>query len=441
MEEKIPPQDLEAEQSLLGSIIISKDAASLAIPKIKPEYFYRSAHTNIFKAVVDLFQRNEPIDLITLANELKKQNLLEETGGRSYLTEILNTVPTAANANHYAEIIIEKALLRKLISAGTEIVSEAFHDQQSADSVLELSQQLILDLSKEKIKENFIHLKDILVTVFDDINNVYDSKDKILGISSGFKDLDLILSGFQPSDLIILAARPAMGKTALALNFALNSALLHNIPIAIFSLEMPKEQIALRMLSSESKLDGARIKTANLLDHEYKNLTQALGRLSESPIYIEDSPELTPLDLRAKTRRLKTTADIKLVIIDYLQLMKSSRKKVENRFQEVSEIVRELKAFAREMQIPVIALSQLSREVDKRTDTVPRLSDLRETGELEQTADVVMFIHRPDYYEHSSESISLTGLYVEKHRHGPTGKVDLMFKKDISRFYSTEKSE
>jgi len=276
--------------------------------------------------------------------------------------------------------------------------------------------------------------------VIDDIHKVYDTEEKILGISSGFKDLDQILSGFQPSDLIILAARPAMGKTALVLNFALNIATQANIPVAMFSLEMPKEQIAMRLLSSEAKIDGARIKTANMIEHEFKSLTQALGRLSDAPIYIEDSPELTPLDLKAKTRRLKNEVDIKLVIIDYLQLMKSGKKRVENRFQEVSEIVRELKAFAREMQIPVIALSQLSREVDKRPDTVPRLSDLRETGEIEQTADVVMFIHRPDYYEHSSETISLTSIYVEKHRHGPTGKVDLMFKKDISRFYSTEKS-
>lgn len=440
MEEKIPPQDIDAEQSVLGSLMISQDATALVIPKIKAEYFYKYAHRSIYKAIVNLFQRNEPIDLVTLSNELKKLNELEDVGGRSYLAEILNTVPTAANVEHYMNIVIEKAILRQLIDAGTEIVNHSFDDSETAEGVLELSQQLILDLSKERTKDNFVHLKDVLMSVVDDIHNVYDKDNKVLGASSGFKDLDNLISGFQPANLIILAARPAMGKTALALNFALNTATLDNGAVAIFSLEMPKEQIALRMLSSESKIDSARIKTANMLEHEYKNLTQALGRLSEAPIYIEDTPELTPLDLKAKTRRLLTQADIKLLIIDYLQLMKSGKRKVENRFQEVSEIVREIKAFSREFNIPVIALSQLSREVDKRPDTVPRLSDLRETGEIEQTADIVMFIHRPDYYEHSNETISLTTLYIEKHRHGPTGKIDLMFKKDLSRFYSSEKS-
>ncbi|MFA5878649.1 MAG: replicative DNA helicase [Candidatus Margulisiibacteriota bacterium] len=440
MEEKIPPQDLDAEQSVLGSLMISQDAVALVIPKIKPEYFYKSAHAAIYNAIVSLFQKNEPIDLVTLSNELKKSNELDVIGGRSYLAEILNTVPTAANIEHYMNIVIEKSILRSLIDAGTKIVNQAFDDSETAEGVMESAQQLIFDLTKEKSSDNFIHLKDILMSVIDDIHQVYDKENKIIGATSGFKDLDTLISGFQPANLLILAARPAMGKTALALNFALNAAILDNAAVAVFSLEMPKEQIALRLLSSESKIDSARIKTANMLDHEYKNLTQALGRLSEAPIYIEDTPELTPLDLKAKTRRLLSQVDLKLIIIDYLQLMKSGKRKVENRFQEVSEIVREIKAFSREFNIPVIALSQLSREVDKRTDTVPRLSDLRETGEIEQTADVVMFIHRPDYYDHSTETISLTSLYIEKHRHGPTGKVDLMFKKDISRFYSSEKA-
>jgi len=440
MEDKIPPQDIEAEQSVLGAMMLSKDAVAVVVTKLKADYFYRESHSRIFDAIVTLFQQNQPVDIITLSNQLKKTNSLDEAGGSSYLAEILNSVPTAANAEKYADIVSEKAILRKLIDIGGHIIADGFNEASSADVALENAQKHILDLSKERIQDQFVLLRDILMPVVDSLHQIADKDNKILGISTGYKDLDQLTSGFQKSELIILAARPSMGKTSLALNFALNAALINKNPIAIFSLEMPKEQIALRMLSAEAHIDSSRLRTANMADHEYKNLTQALGRLSEASIYLDDTPGLSPLELKAKLRRLQAETDIKLVLIDYLQLMRIGRKKIENRFQEVSEIVREVKASARELGVPIIALSQLSREVEKRDDKVPKLSDLRETGEIEQTADVVMFIHRPDYYEHSKEATSMATIYIEKNRNGPTGSADLIFKRDISKFYNCEKA-
>ncbi|MFC1617341.1 replicative DNA helicase [Candidatus Margulisiibacteriota bacterium] len=440
MEEKIPPQAIEAERSVLAAMMMSKDAVSQVVPNLGPTYFYKEAHSQIYRAIIDLYQQNEPIDLVTISDRLKKNNALEIAGGHSYLAEILDSEPTAAHAEKYAEIIAEKAILRKLIDTGSSIVSASFKDENDADSVLELAQRNIMDLSKERVKDQFIILKDILMPVVDSIHQVYDNKDKILGVSSGYKDLDQVTSGFQKSDLIILAARPSMGKTTLALNFAMNAAILNNLSVAIFSLEMPKEHLAMKFLCSEAKIDLSRLRTANMMDHEYKSLTQALGKLSETSIFIEDSPSLTPLELRAKLRRLKAETDLKLVVIDYIQLMRSAKRRTENRFQEMSEIVREVKACARELELPIIALSQLSREVEKRPDNIPKLSDLRETGEIEQTSDLVMFIHRPDYYEHSKESTSLTKLLIEKNRNGPTGAIELVFKKDISKFYDRERT-
>ena len=442
--EKIQPQDLDAEQSVLGAMMLSKDGVAMVASKLKPEYFYRDAHSHIFTAILDLFKKNEPVDLVTVSAELKKMDKLEESGGRSYLAEIVDYVPTSANIEKYSSIVTEKALLRSLIGAGSTIINDAFDDTQEVDMVLEEAQKKIMDISKERISDEFVKLDSVLKTVFDNIQDVYDNDDKILGVPSGFPDFDAITSGFQGSDLIILAARPAMGKTTLALNFATNAAIQHNIPVAVFSLEMPKEQLALRLLASESKLDMTRLKTANLQEHEYKHLMMGLGNLSEAPIYIDDSPGITPLELRAKMRRLQAEADIKLIIIDYLQLMRGGKRRVESRFQEVSEIVREVKGYAKESKIAIIALSQLSRAVEQRAadDRVPRLSDLRESGEIEQTADLVLFIHRDDYYERASGSepaanqASKTELVIAKHRNGPTGSVNLSFQKDISKFRS-----
>jgi replicative DNA helicase len=441
MVDKIPPQNIDAEQSLLGAMMLSKDAIARIVGKVKAHYFYKQAHAQIFQAVIDLYRKNEPVDLITVSAELKKNDKLAESGGRAYLAEVVDSVPTAANAEKYADLVSEKALLRQLIDAGSHIIGDAFDETQEVDHVLELAQKKIGDISKERVGDDFVKLDEVLKTVFENIQSTYDTDEKILGISSGFGDLDAITSGFQKSDLLILAARPAMGKTTLALNFATNAAVKKNIPVAIFSLEMPKEQLAMRLLSSEAKIDSTRLRTANLKDHEYKDLVQGMGKLSEAPIYIDDSAGISPLELRAKCRRLQVEADIQLIVIDYLQLMRSGKRRVESRFQEVSEIVREIKGFAKEAGIPIIALSQLSRDVEKRQDKMPQLSDLRESGEIEQTADLVMFIYRESYYDQeSTDKHSHTKLLIAKHRNGPTGIVDLIFRKDITRFLPAEKS-
>jgi replicative DNA helicase len=439
MEDKIPPHDLEAELCVLGSMMISKEAIAQVVGKLKPSYFYRDANAQVFKAILALFQKNEPVDLVTVGNELKKNKVLAEIGSKSYLVEMLEAVPTASNIDYYSDIVVEKAILRKMIDIGSDIVTQSFDSTKEADEVVDNAQKKIMDVSKEKIKDSFVPIKDILMPVMNNIEKVYDQEDNLLGVPTGLKDFDAITSGLQKSDLIIIAARPAMGKTTLAMNIAMNAAILHKIPVAIFSLEMPKEQIALKMLSAEAKIDSNRLKSANIQEHEYKFLSNALGRLSETPIYIDDKPSLSPLEFRAKCRRLQAEVDLKLVIVDYLQLMKSHKTRVESRFQEVSEIVRELKACARELNIPVIALSQLSRDIEKRQDPLPRLSDLRESGEIEQTADLVLFIHREDYYEQSKDHTSMAKLVIAKHRNGPTGAVEVMFKKDISKFYSSDK--
>ena len=438
MNDRVPPQNLDAEQSVLGSMMLSKDAIAMVASRLRADHFYSQAHEYIYSAIIELFQKNQPIDMVTVAEVLKKNKLIDDIGGRTYLAEVVESVPTAANVDHYCDIVIDRAMLRKLIGAGSEIVSEGFDVSQDVDDILESAQRKIMDISRDRIQDGFVPLKDVLMPVMDNMHQVYDTDGQILGIPTGYDDLDKITSGFQKSDLIILAARPAMGKTTLALNMAVNAAVNHQAPVAVFSLEMPKEQLATRLLCSEAKIDSSRLKTANLADHEYKQLTYALGKLSEAPLYIDDSPGLTPLELRAKTRRLKAEADVQLVVIDYLQLMRSSRKRVESRFQEISEIIRDVKAFARELNVPVIALSQLSRDIEKRQDQSPKLSDLRETGELEQTADLVLFIHREDYYDTSKQTASAAKLVIAKHRNGATGAIDLVFRKDVSRFYGTE---
>ena len=447
MEDKIPPQDLDAEQSVLGSMMMSKDAIALAIHKMHPDYFYRQAHVHVFKSIVSLYSKNEPVDLVTVSSELKKADALDSIGGRSYLADVLEAVPTSSNVLKYVKIVTEKAMLRKLIGTGSDIIKESFEDTHDVDVVLEKAQKSILDLTRERVQDGFVKLDSVLKTVFDDIQNVYDNDEKILGVPTGYPDFDAITSGFQPGDLVILAARPAMGKTCLALIFAMNAAVDRQIPVAVFSLEMPKEQLAMRLLSAGSKLDSKRLRTANLMEHEYRDLVQALGKLSEAPIFIDDSAAMSPLELRAKVRRLQMESDIKLIVIDYLQLMRGSSRRSEGRFHEVSEIVREIKAFAKESGIPIIALSQLSRDVEKRAadDRRPRLSDLRESGEIEQTADLVMFIHRDDYYQTPTETPeqeyqlpSPCEVILAKHRNGPTGKVNMMFKKEHSTFYSCD---
>ena len=436
--DKVPPQDIESEQSLLGSMLISKDACNLVIGKIEEQHFYKQAHSHIFTAILTLFNDNKPIDLITVSAELKKNKTLDIVGGRSYLIDVIDSVPTAANVEVYANIVFEKALLRGLIQTSSEIIKDSFDPGSEVFQVIDEAQRKISDISKLGVKDNFIPIKDAVNVVFEQIQNSGDSDESLIGISTGYPDLDKLSSGFQPGDLIILAARPSTGKTCLALNFAQKIAIQKKQAVAIFSCEMPSEQLAMRLLCSEAKIDSSRLRTANIKDHEYRDLNQAFGKLSEAPIYIDDTPNISPLELRAKCRRLQNEVDVKFIVIDYMQLLKSSKKKVESRYHEVSEIVREVKAFAKESKLPILALSQLSRDIEKRQDKRPLLSDLRESGEIEQTADLIMFLHRPEDYE-AAEEFSNIDLIIAKHRNGPTGVVNLGFRKHISTFVSVTK--
>ncbi|HAR62108.1 MAG: replicative DNA helicase [Candidatus Margulisiibacteriota bacterium] len=439
MQDRLPPQNLEAEQSVLGAVLIDKDAFSKIVDMIKSVSFYRDAHKMIFEAMISLYEKSEPIDIITITNCLREKNLLDAVGGSYYLTQLINSVPTSANITYYAKIVDEKALLRDLISAGSEIVRCAFDESLSVESAIDQSEKIIMNVAQMKIREGFIPIKDILSPVMDRIESIYDKKDALIGIPTGFTDLDQMTSGFQKADLIILAARPSMGKTAFCLNIAANIALKNKLPVAIFSLEMSKESLVQRMLCSDAEIDAQRLKTGNLHDHEWKKLTRAIGRLSEAPVYIDDTASVSLLELKAKARRLQAERGISLIIIDYLQLMQGGKSRNESRNQEISEIARGLKSVGRELNVPILALSQLSRAVEQRQEKIPRLSDLRESGEIEQTADLVCFIHREDYYNAQVENGNEAEIIIAKQRNGPTGSVKLFFKKEITKFHNIEK--
>ncbi|MFA4906584.1 MAG: replicative DNA helicase [Candidatus Margulisiibacteriota bacterium] len=435
--ERIPPQNIAAEQSILGSMLIDKNAISKVVEGIYPDSFYRDAHRYIFEAIIGLFDKSEPVDLVTVTEKLRLDGKLDIIGGSVYLTDLINSVPTSANVEYYAKIVEDKAVLRRLIEAGTRIVSEAFNERDNVDQALDASEKLVFDIALKRMKAGFNKMSDVLKTVLDKIDLLYGRKQTLSGISSGFPDLDSMTAGFQNADLIIVAARPSVGKTALALNFATNAAIVHKIPVAIFSLEMAKDQLAQRMLCSEAEIDSQRLKTASLSDAGWKKLTRALGKLSEAPIFIDDTAAITATEIRAKARRLKVEKGLGMVIIDYLQLMQG-RSRVENRVQEISEIARGLKTLARELEVPVIALSQLSRAVEQRPDRYPRLSDLRESGEIEQTADLVMFIHREGYYNPNTERGNIAEIVIAKQRNGPVGSTELVFLKDVAKFRSKE---
>ncbi|MBI5699914.1 replicative DNA helicase [Candidatus Saganbacteria bacterium] len=436
-EERIPPQNLAAEQSVIGSLLIDKNAIVKAIEILRPDSFYRDAHRFIFEAILELFDRGEPVDLVTVTEVLRKGGKLDAVGGSVYVADLINSVPTAANLEHYAKIVEEKATLRRLIDAGTRIVGSSFEAVENVDQILDRAEKSIFEIALKRSREGFHRLDEVLKSVLDKIDRLYGKKENITGIPTGFADLDNLTAGFQNSDLIILAARPSVGKTALALNIAQNAALRHKIPVAIFSLEMSKDQLAQRMLCSEAEIDALRLKTASLPDAGWKRLTRALSKLSEAPIFVDDTAAITVTEIRAKCRRLKLEKGLGLVVIDYLQLMQG-RGRIENRVQEISEITRSLKTLARELDIPVVSLSQLSRAVMQRQDRTPMLSDLRESGEIEQTADVVIFIHRDDYYNPQSEKGNLAEIIISKQRNGPIGTVELVFRKDIAKFVNKE---
>ncbi|PIS29529.1 replicative DNA helicase [Candidatus Saganbacteria bacterium CG08_land_8_20_14_0_20_45_16] len=436
-EEKIPPQDLVAEQSVLGSMLLDKNAIIRVVEQLSPDSFYRDAHRFIFEAMLSLFDRGEPVDLVTITDILRKSGKLESVGGAIYITDLLNAVPTAANVDYYTKIVEEKATLRQLIEAGTSIVANAFAETDKVDQILDQAEKSVFDIALKRIRGGFQKIDSVIKSVLDKIDTLYSKKEALTGVSTGYPDLDKLTAGFQNSELIILAARPSVGKTALCLNIAGHVAIQHNVPVAIFSLEMSKDQLAQRMLCAEAEIDAQKLKTASLSDTGWKKLTRALGKLSEAPIFIDDSASLTSTEIRAKARRLKLERGLGMIIIDYLQLIRG-RSRVENRVQEISEIARSLKTLARELDIPVIALSQLSRAVEQRNDRIPRLSDLRESGEIEQTADVVLFIHREDYYNPQSERGNIAEIIIAKQRNGPIGKIELVFRKDITKFCSKE---
>ncbi len=437
-EDRIPPQNLVAEQSVLGAMLIDKAAIAKSVEKLKRDSFYRDAHTYIYESILELFDRGEPVDLVTVTENLRKNGKLDAIGGSVYISDLINSVPTSANVEYYAKIVEEKAILRRLIEAGTHIVQEAFQEPEHVDQVLDRAEKSIFNIALRKSSEGFSKIDNILKSVLDRIDSLYGKNQNITGIPTGFTDLDNMTAGFQNSNLIIIAARPSVGKTALALNMAQNTAIRFNVPVAIFSLEMSKEQLAQRMLCSEAEVNALQLKTATLPDRGWKKLTKALSKLSEAPIFIDDSSSITSTEIRAKCRRLKIDRGLGMVIIDYMQLMQGRGGRNENRVQEISEIARSLKTLARELDIPVIALSQLSRAVEQRPDKIPRLSDLRESGEIEQTADVVMFIHRDDYYNPQSERGNVAELIMAKQRNGPVGVVELVFRKEITKFCNKE---
>lgn len=440
---KTPPHNLEAEQSVLGGVLLEKDAISKVLETLSPDGddFYHRAHARIFSGMVSLFEKNVPIDAVTLSNLFKGSEALSPVGGISYIGELVEATPTAANIMYYARIVREKALLRRVIEASTDIASRGYEGVDSADEFIDDAEQRIFKISQDRAKKSFFALKDIIKDAFETIERLYEKKAHITGISTGYKGLDKLTSGLQNSDLIIIAGRPGMGKTSFALNIAENAAIDGSTPVAVFSLEMSKEQLVQRMLSSRAHVDLQKLRSGFLKDEDWGKLTTAVGALYEAPIYIDDTPAQTALELRAKARRWKEDLGLKLVVIDYLQLMRG-RRSTDNREQEISEISRSLKAMAKELHIPVIALSQLSRMTERREGNRPQLSDLRESGAIEQDADVVMFVYRESLYKPCDcpRELCTCGmrkgaeLIVAKQRNGPTDTIKLTFLNEYTRF-------
>lgn len=437
---KIPPQNSEAEASLLGAVLIDTDAIVKIADSIGPEDFYEDRHKRIFEAMKALYDKHSPLDVLTLSDQLKGTGFLEMVGGASYLTELTNFVPTAAHVEQYAEIVSQKALRRRLIKASQDIVGLGYDEAQSLQDLIEQAETKLFEVSQQHVKQDITSLEAILSDSFDRLDELHKDKGKLRGIPTGFKDLDNLLAGLQRSDLFILAARPSIGKTAMVLNLAHNVAVQAHEPVLIFSLEMSKEQLVDRMLSRESGVDAWALRTGNLTDNDFEKLGHAMGTLSEAQIYIDDSPGITVSDLRTKARREAHQRPLGLIIVDYLQLMSGGSRfgSESNRVQEISEISRGLKGIARELNVPLIALSQLSRSVESRNPQIPQLSDLRESGSIEQDADVVAFLYREDYYNPESERQNIMDVFVKKHRNGPVGSVELYFDREKQHISSLD---
>jgi replicative DNA helicase len=433
--QKLPPQSIEAEEAVLSAILIDNSTLLDVIDIVSPDDFYRSAHKKIFRCIKDLFSKNEPVDLITLVNALREQNHLEDIGGASYLSFLIDSVPAAVSPPHYAKIIQEKSSLRRLIANSNEIIRQCFENSKDIDSVIEYSERTIFEISEQKNRQAFHPISKIIELNIDALEERQGNHALVTGVPTGFSRLDQLTSGFQRSDLIIIAARPAMGKTAFALNLARNAAILGNVPVAIFSLEMSKEQLSMRMLCAEARVDSSNIRSGFLSGNDWNKLTDAAGVLTDALIYIDDSPDISATTIRTKSRRLKMDKNLGLIIIDYIQLMRGSSH-TERRDLEISEISRSLKILAKELDIPVIALSQLNRKLEERSDKRPQLSDLRESGALEQDADVVSFIYRDEVYnkDENNPNRGTAEIILAKQRNGPTGTAMLTFLKSYTRF-------
>ena len=431
---RIPPQNVEAEQAVLGSILIDKDAIVRVAQFLRPEHFYKALHLEIYNAILALFEKRQPIDLVTLTDELKLASKYEFIGGAGYLTTLVNVVPTSAHVEHYANIVKDKSTKRSLISVAARVTEWSFEETKNVKDLLDDAERELFSISQEHITRNFLPIKDALAESFDRLEEMHQRKGGLRGVPTGFRDLDTVLSGLQDSNLIILAARPSMGKTTLAMNIAQLASTKEKVKVGIFSLEMSKEQLVDLMLASEANVDAWRLTTGNLSEDDFSRLSNAMGELAEAPLFIDDTPGISIMEMRTKARRLQMEHGLDMLIVDYLQLVKGPRN-LENRVQEVSEISQSLKNLARELKIPVMALSQLSRAVEIRGgNKSPQLSDLRESGAIEQDADVVMFLYRED--PEVREDIKLV---IAKHRSGPLAEIDLKFKGERRRFFPVDK--
>ena len=433
--DKLPPQNIEAEQSVLGAIIFDNEALPKALEMLASDDFYRESHRRLYNAMLELFNKNEPIDIITLTDYLRKTNGLDAVGGIGYLSNLANSIPTSANIRYHAKIVREKALLRALIQTATHINTKVYEDDLEADDMVDYAEKVIFDIAEKRTRVSFTSMKDVVKDTFKMIEHLYDKKEAITGVPTGFKDLDELTAGFQPGELIVIGGRPGMGKTAFALNVAQHVGIEMKEPVAVFSLEMSKEQLAMRMLCAESMVDSSQVRKGFINRQDWPKLTSAAGRLSEAPIFIDDSSALTVLEIRAKSRRLKLEhRGLSLIVVDYLQLMRS-RGAFERREQEISDISRSLKALAKELKIPVIALSQLNRAVEQRSGNKPTLADIRESGAIEQDADVIIFIYKDSDQVKSNPAVrNVVKIDIAKQRNGPTGEILLTFLSNCTKF-------
>ena len=436
---KVPPQNLDAEKSLLGAVLIDEETLADVSEHVSPKDFYDKRHATVFGGMIRLYERHKPVDLLTLTDELKKKDELEIIGGSAFLTELTNYVPTAAHAEAYAEMVALTAVRRRLIKASAEISEYGYDEDSNVQELLEKAEAELFAVSDQSLKQDLVSIETILTDSFDRMEELHRNKGALRGVRTGYRDLDNMTAGLQRSDLIILAARPAMGKTTLVTNLAYNVATVAKQAVLFFSLEMSKEQLVDRMLADASGVDAWNIRTGNLSDEDFSKLSEAMGEMAEAPIFIDDTPGVSVLEMRTKARRIAHEQPIGLIIIDYLQLMQGSGKNDGNLVQEVSEISRGLKLIARELNVPVIALSQLSRSVESRSPQIPQLADLRESGSIEQDADIVMFIYREAYYNPETERENITDLIIAKHRNGPVGRVELYFHPERLRFMSLDK--